>query len=41
MAKEFLKEVEKLEDDVFKPEGLPSLLTKDNIRNVNLKLRFF
>ena len=41
LSGDFLKLVEDLKDDVFKPSGLPSLLIKDQIRETKLKLRFF
>ena len=39
LSKDFIEEVNKLKDDVFKKSGLPSLRIKDQIRKINLALR--
>ena len=39
LSKDFIEEVNKLKDDVFKKSGLPSLRIKDDVRKINLALR--
>ena len=39
LSKDFIEEVNKLKDDVFKKSGLPSLRIKDQVRKINLALR--